>query len=223
MVQFMKPFKFAALVVACSFVLPSTAQTVDPLWAKTLAHAALVKKWVPEDTVTKVDATGEGKRERAKVKSHLKGWEDSKPVYDSVQVEPPPEVGKSTPKGKIEMSDAENMGEQLMRLDAPVRRTDGQVLDGKSWTTFDLAESKGPVKVSVRLWVDPLTGVAHQVESKLHGTLMFDMFLTTIYAPHKQAGSLPKRSDFKINVLVPFVDAKVNITRSTDNWIPRPN
>jgi hypothetical protein len=64
---------------------------------------------------------------------------------------PPPEAGKSTPKGKIEMSDAENMGEQLMRLDAPVRRTDGQVLDGKSWTTFDLAESKGPVKVSVRL------------------------------------------------------------------------
>ena len=219
----MKPFKLAALALAFSFALPSGAQTVDPLWTKTLAHAALVKKWAPEDTATKVDAIAEGKRENARTKSHLKGWENGKPVYDTVQIEPPPDTGKPTSKGKNEMSDAASMGENLMRPDAPVRRTDGQQLHGKSWTIFDVAESKGPMDVSVRLWVDPVTGVAHQVESKVHGTLMFDMFMTTAYAPHRQAGSLPERSDFKIKVLVPFVDAKVNIVRSMDNWIPRPD
>lgn len=219
----MKPFKLAALAIAISFALPSSAQTVDPLWTRTLAHAALVKKWAPEDTMTKVDAVGEGKHENARTKAHLKGWENGKPVYDTVQIEPPPEAGKPTSKGKNEMSDAANMGEALMRPDAPVRRADGQQLHGKSWTTFDVSESKGPMEVSVRLWVDPVTGVAHQVESKLHGTLLFDMFLTTAYAPHRQAGSLPERSDFKIKVLVPFVDATVKIVRNMDNWIPRPN
>jgi hypothetical protein len=44
----MKSFKLAALaIVAFSFASPSIAQTVDPLWTKTLAHSALVKKWCP--------------------------------------------------------------------------------------------------------------------------------------------------------------------------------
>ena len=220
----MKPFKLAAIAFAVfSFALPLHAQTVDPLWTKTLAHGALVRKWAPEDTAMHVDVIAEGKHEWAKTKSHLTGWENGKPVYDTVQIAPKPEAGKPPAKGKNEMADASNMGEKLMRADAPVRRTDGQVLHGKSWTTFDVAESKGPVDVSIRLWVDPLTGVAHQVESKVHGTLMFDMFLTTAYAPHKQAGSLPERTDFKLKVLVPFVDANVKIGGTMDNWTPRPN
>lgn len=218
----MKLFKLAAIAVAaCSFALPLRAETVDPLWTKTLEHAALVKKWAPEDRVTNVDAIDDGKHEKVKAKSHLKGWENGKPVYDTVQVEPK-EVGKTSGKGKNEINDASNMSDNLMRPNAPVRRTDGQQLHGKTWTTFDVAESKGPIDVSVRLWVDPVTGVAHQVESKLHGTLMFDMFMTTQYAPHPKVGSLPERMDFKIKVLIPFVDAKVDIASRMDNWIPRP-
>ena len=72
------------------------------------------------------------------------------------------------------------------------------------------------------VWVDPVTGVAHQTVSKIHGTMMFDMLMTTEYAPHPQAGSLPERMDFKIKVLIPFVDAKVDIVSRMDNWIPRP-
>ncbi|MDB5936725.1 MAG: hypothetical protein JWQ01_4069 [Massilia sp.] len=217
----MKPFQLAA-IAALMLGLPLHAQTVDPLWTKTLAHSALVKKWAAADKTMNVDAVADDKHDRAKVKSHLTGWDKGKPVYETVQVEPKPEPGKS-PKGPNEMSNAINMSDDLMRPNAPVRRTDGQLLHGQSWTRFDVAESKGPVDVSVRLWVDPVTGVAHQVESKIRGTLMFDMFLATTYAPHKTAGSLPERSDFKLKVLVPFVDATVNIASRMDNWVPRPN
>lgn len=218
----MNPFKLAALAIASiSLALPLHAETVDPLWTKTLEHAALVKKWAPTDRVTVVDALDDEKHEKVKTKSHLKGWENGNPVYDTVQVEPK-EASKAAGKGKIEINDASNMSDNLMRPTAPVRRTDGQQLHGKTWTTFDVAESKGPIDVSVRLWVDPVTGVAHQVESKLHGTLMFDMFMTTQYVPHPKVGSLPEWMDFKIKVLIPFVDAKVDIASRMDNWIPRP-
>lgn len=219
----MNPFKFAALaLVAISFALPSSAQTVDPLWTKTLAHSALVKKWAPEDATMTVDALADGKHDKAKTRSHLKGWEKGKPVYDTVQIEPKPEAGKAPAKASSEMTDATNMADQLMRANAPVRRADGQLLHGKSWTTFDVSESKGPVDIGVRVWVDPATGIIHQTESKVHGTMMFDLFLTTSYAPHPQAGSLPDRIEFRMKVLVPFTDARVNIVSSMDNWIARP-
>jgi hypothetical protein len=220
----MKPFKLAAFAVAAfSIASAPHAQTVDELWTKTLAHAALVKKWAPEDRTMTVDAVADDKHDRARTKSHLKGWENGKPVYDTVQIDPKPEPGKLSGKGKTEMTDAANMADELMRPNAAVRRTDGQRLHGKSWTVFDVSDSKGPIDVSVRLWVDPATGVAHQVESKIHGTLMFDMVLETSYAAHKQAGSLPERSEFKLKLLVPFVDAKVNIVSNMDNWSARPN
>ena len=222
-VRIMKPFKLAAFAIAgLSFALPLHAQTVDPLWTKTLAHSALVKTWAPEEKNMRIDAVTEDKHERVKVKARLNGWKNGKPVYDTVQIDPKPEPGKSA-KGQVEMSDASNMSDELMRMNAPVKRSDGQVLHGKSWTMFDVAESKGPIDVSVRLWVDPVTGVAHHVESKIRGTLMFDMFLATTYAPHKQAGSLPERSDFRLKVLIPFVDAKVNIVSSMDSWTSKPN
>ncbi|MET0855506.1 MAG: hypothetical protein ABWY27_02040, partial [Telluria sp.] len=133
----MKPFKLAAFALAAlSLALPLQAQTVDPLWTKTLAHSALVKKWAPEEKTMRIDASGDDKNERVKVRARLKGWDNGKPVYDTVQIEPKPEPGKSS-KGQTEMNDANNMTDELMRMNAPVKRTDGQVLHGKSWTMFD--------------------------------------------------------------------------------------
>lgn len=219
----MKPANFAALaVMAVSFVLPASAQSVDPLWAKTLAHSALVKTWAPADATMTLDAIADGKHDKAKTRSRLKGWEKGKPVYDTVQIEPKPQAGKAPPKASSEMTDAIHMADQLMRADAPVRRADGQLLHGRSWTTFDVSESKGPMDIGVRVWVDPASGIIHQTESKVHGTLMFDLMLTTSYAPHPQAGSLPDMIDFTMKVLVPFTDVRVNIVSSMDHWVARP-
>lgn len=219
----LKLFKLAALaIVAFSFASPSIAQAVDPLWTRTLAQSALVRKWAPEDTTMTVDAIADGKHDKAKTRSHLKGWEKGKPVYDTVQIEPKPEAGKPPVKANSEMTDANNLGDGLMRINAPVRRSDGMVLHGKTWTTFDVAESKGPIDVAVRVWVDPATGIIHQTESRVRGTLMFDMALTTLYAPHRIVGSLPGNVEFALKVLVPFADAKVNIAGTMANWIARP-
>ncbi len=219
----MKPLNFAALaVMALSFALPAGAQAVDPLWSKTLAHSALVKKWAPADATMTLDAIADGKRDKTKTRSHLKGWENGKPVYDTVQIEPRPQGGKAPAKARSEMSDAIHMADQLMRADAPVRRADGQLLHGRRWTTFDVSESKGPMDIGVRVWVDPATGLIHQTESKVHGTMMFDLLLTTSYAPHPQAGSLPDVIDFRMKVLVPFTDARVDIVSRMDHWIQRP-
>lgn len=219
----MKLFKLAALgIVVTSIALPAAAQSVDPLWTKTLAYSALVKQWAPQDATMTVDTVSDGKHDKTKSKSHLRGWENGKPVYDTVQIEPKPETGKAPPKANSQMTDANEMGDKLMRANAPVRRADGQLLHGRSWTTFDVSESKGPMAVAVRVWVDPATGIIHQTESKVHGTMMFDLLLTTLYAPHPQAGSLPDSIDFRMKVLVPFTDAKVNIVSSMDHWIARP-
>lgn len=220
----MKPFSLA-LAAALTFALgaPLHAENADPLWNKAKAQAELVKKWVPEDLAMDVDAIADGKHDKAKTRSHLKGWDGSKPLYDTVQIEPKPDPAKQKDKIHADMNDASNMGDELMHSNAPVRRSDNQLLHGKSWTLFELSQSKGPMDVSLKMWVDPLTGIAHQTESKVHGTFMMDMVLTTTYQPHPKAGSLPERNEFMLKVLVPFTDAKVHMTNTMDHWIPRPN
>jgi hypothetical protein len=220
----MKPCKLAVLALAAlSFALPLQAQTVDPLWTKTLARAALVKKWAPEDKLTSIDAAGEGKHEIFKTKAHMKGWEKGAPLYDEVQLEPKLDPGKAPGKAKGAMPDGSSMSDELMRPNAAVKRADGQLLHGKTWTLFQVTQSDGPAEVTLKLWVDPLTGAAHQVESKVHATLMLDALLTTSYAPHPLAGSLPERTDLQLKVLVPFKKASANIVSTMSNWIPRPN
>ena len=220
----MKLFKVALLVVSTFlFALPSIAQTVDPLWSKTLAHAAQVKTWAPENKEVSADSTKDGKHQTIKTRSRLQGWEKGKPVYDTVQIEPKPEAANPAAKKKGEMPDVTAMTDALMRPNAPVRRTEGQSLHGKSWTLFEVAESDGPGEMTIRLWVDPQTGVAHQVESKVHGPLMFDAVMTTEYAPHPLAGSLPQRMDLMLKVLMPFKKSTAHVVGTMDNWIPRPN
>lgn len=220
----MKPFTLAFLAVpAFLSALPASAEVVDPLWSKTLAHAALVKTWAPEDKELSVDTTKDARHESFKTRSHLKAWEKGKPVYDSVQVEPKPGSGNPAAKRKGEMPDVTAMTDALMRPNAPVRRTEGQPLHGKTWTLFEVAESDGPGEMAIKLWVDPQTGVAHQVESKVHGPMMFDAVMTTDYAPHPRAGSLPQRMDLQLKVLMPFKKSTVHVAGSMDNWIRRPN
>lgn len=217
---------YAAFAAVClSVSLSGQAQVQaqpDPLWEKALAHAAQMKKWAPGEVRLLADGTADGKNERTRVQQRLTGWDKGNPVYETTQIEPPPEAGKKPGKSEFDMKGIGEATESLLRLDAKVRRRDNQPLHGKSWTLFEVAQSKGPMDVNVRLWVDPATGVAHQMESTVHGTMMMDMNLVTAYRPHPQAGSLPSRFDFRMKVLVPFVDATVKIASDMERWVPRP-
>lgn len=210
-----------ALTLSFSLALPARAQT-DPLWEKAVLQAAQMKKWAPGEVQLMAEGTGDGKLERTRVRQRLTGWEKGDPVYETTQIEPPPKAGEKPGKSQFDMKGIGEISEDLLRSNAKVRRRDNQPLHGKSWTLFEVDQSKGPMDVSVRLWVDPATGVAHQMETKAHGTMMMDMSLLTAYRPHPQAGSLPSRFDFRMKVLVPFVDATVNIASDMDRWVPRP-
>lgn len=213
---------YAAFAALCLSVSLSAQAQPDPLWEKTLAHAAQMKKWAPGEVRLLAESTAEGKNDRTRVQQRLTGWDKGNPVYETTQIEPPPEAGKKPGKSEFDMKGIGEATESLLRLDAKVRRRDNQPLHGKSWTLFEVAQSKGPMDVNVRLWVDPATGVAHQMESTVYGTMMMDMNLVTAYRPHPQAGSLPSRFDFRMKVLVPFVDATVKIASDMERWVPRP-
>lgn len=217
--------KHACLFAFVLATLPPSlhAQPVDPLWSKTLAHAALAKNWAPADKEVSTETVKDGKHETTITRSHLTGWLSGSPVYETAQLEPKREPGKPPARPERDMPDAKSMIDALMRPNAAVRRTDAQVLHGKAWTQFDVVESDGPVDVSIRLWVDPLTGVARQTESKVHGTLLFDAVTTTTYAPHPVAGSLPDRTELQMKLLLPFKKATVHVVSSMANWTPRPN
>ncbi|MDB5752143.1 MAG: hypothetical protein JWP65_2564 [Ramlibacter sp.] len=219
----MKPYAAAFAVVCLSLVLPAQGQAqTDPLWEKAVAHAAQMKKWAPGEVQLLAEGRADGKIDRTRVRQRLTGWDKGNPVYETTQIEPPPEAGKKPGKSEFDMKGIGEATESLLRTDARVRRRDNQPLHGKSWTLFEVAQSKGPMDVNVRLWVDPATGVAHQMESTMHGTMMMDMSLLTAYRPHPQAGSLPSRFDFRMKVLVPFVDATVKIASDMERWVPRP-
>ncbi|MFC5462041.1 hypothetical protein [Massilia niabensis] len=218
----MKPsVAFAAVCLSLSLAAPSQAQA-DPLWEKAVLQAAQMKKWAPGEVQLVAEGTADGKAERTRVRQRLTGWEKGDPVYETTQIEPPPEAGKKPGKSQFDMKGIGEMSEELLRSDAKVRRRDNQRLHGKSWTLFEVDQSKGPMDIKVRLWVDPATGVAHQMETTAHGTMMMDMSLLTAYRPHPKAGSLPARFDFRMKVLVPFVDAGVKIASDMERWVPRP-
>lgn len=211
----------AAISISLSVALPAWAQA-DPLWEKAVAHAAQIKKWAPGEVQLLAEGTGEGKTERTRVRQRLTGWEQGNPVYETIQIEPPLEAGKKAGKSQFDMKGIGELSEELLRSNAKVRRRDNQPLHGKSWTLFEVDQSKGPMDVTVRLWVDPASGVAHRMETRARGTMMMDMSLLTAYRPHPQAGSLPSRFDFRMKVLVPFVDATVKIASDMERWVPRP-
>lgn len=161
----------AAVCISLSLALPARAQT-DPLWEKAVSHAAQMKNWAPGEVRLLAEATADGKVDRTRVRQRLTGWDKGDPVYETIQIEPPPEAGKKPGKSQFDMKGMGEMSEELLRSDAKVRRRDNQPLHGKSWTLFEVAQSKGPMDVNVRLWVDPATGVAHRMESSVHGTMM---------------------------------------------------
>ena len=201
---------------------PAQAQTIDPLWEKTVAQANAARKWVAQDTEFVVNARVKGEDKVIRTRSHLAGWDGSKPHYDTTVIEPRPEAGKTPPDANMGSEGFALMADGLIKLDAPVKRQDGQVLDGKTWTVFRLAESQAVLDIKVSIWVDPVTGALHLVDSHVHGMLMMDMTMKTRYVAHAQAGVVPANIDIDMEVLIPFKGGKMHMVNTPTNWIVRP-
>jgi hypothetical protein len=125
-------------------------------------------------------------------------------------------------KGVFDTKIFRKASEELLRPDSKPRRIDNQLLQGKSWTLFEAEQSDGPMAVKLRLWVDPASGVAHRMETTIHGALTMDASMLTVYKPHPDAGSLPERFELRIKVLLPFAGSTTDIAGEMGGWVRRP-
>lgn len=214
--------RFAAIALGGLLVFPLYAAEVDPLWAKVVAQSEEAKKWAAKDVDLTMAAHADGKDEKRSVQTQLAGWEDNKPVYKTVKVEPPEDSAKPGKKNSNDISKFSQMSEDMIKLDKKVVRTDRQLFDNKPATLFVVDESKGPGSMKMHVWVDPASGNIFRIRTLVHATLMLDMELNIAYKPVSETLSLPSRSEMKMDVLIPFNGAKVHMISTSTNWVQRP-
>ena len=73
-------FKLAALMILASTYCYSSAQTIDPLWQKTVQHLQKAQNYVAHDIDQKLEAEGNGEKKNVVMKIQQTAWKDKKPV-----------------------------------------------------------------------------------------------------------------------------------------------
>ena len=210
-----------SLALACLWALPAHADGIDPLWAKAVEQSKNAKKWIAQDIDMELEGSESDKpAEKTKLHMHLNGWDGTKPQYQVTVLEPKSPPSKDS-KGSGDMDSLLTMADNLLKPNAKVKRVDGQTMDGKTWTVFELRESKTVFDITVKMWVDPESGKLHYVDAHLRGTLMFDADIKTNYVDTQQFGTVAKQTDFRIDVLIPFQNAKAHVASRSSNWIAR--
>ncbi|MES2128930.1 MAG: hypothetical protein V4463_16795 [Pseudomonadota bacterium] len=208
------------LLTALLFATSAHAETADPLWEKVIAQSDAAKKWVAQDVDMVATARAKGEDRMFHTRGHLSGWDGNKPRYDTTMVEQKPVTGKKA-DAQISGDVFAQMADGMIKADTPYKRRDGQVLDGKTWTVFEVDQSQATMDFQAKIWVDPVSGGLHLVDTHMRATLMMDLYMKTRYAPHAQAGSLPSDIDMNVDVLIPFKNAKLHIVSTNANWIAR--
>ncbi len=203
------------------FAAPASAAEVDPLWVKTVASYASVSKYVPQDVDSETQTKSGDKTARQKVRSQLSGWANGKPVYRILSAEPAGEFGPDDKPGPG-VNVFGQITSALVSLKASTRRLEGQSLDGTPYTLFEVAMSKLGMKVDMKMWVDPVTGVPRQSETKIRQAMLVDALVTVQYAPHPTFGLVERWSDVTTESLVPFMRESLRIMNTPSNWIARP-
>ena len=219
----MKKFLIAVSLAATSFAFAAPAgKPVDPLWAKTVAQTAPLKKWIPEDIDMDVVVNNDGEITKSKSRSHLTGWEKGKPHYVVKEIESSKKSGKDK-EGNFNVDGFTAMTEELLTEDAKFKRIDNQTLRGKTWTMFRITESKAGVKMDVKLWVEPQSGALYQTESVVNVPLLADIVIITSYGTHPEIGLVPTISDINVDLRIPFKSGTFHMMNTPRNWIKRPN
>jgi hypothetical protein len=210
-------FSAAAVVHA-----QAPAPAIDPLWAKVVEQVNLSKQWVAQDIDLQSDADVGGTVRKMHSKSHLTGWEKAKPVYTATQIEPVPDPAHPSKPGDDTNIDFNRLTDLLLAADAPVTRVDDQLLHGRKWALFRAAKSQGPIDIKMQVWVDPVTGLVHHIESHIHVMLTTDMVSNSTFAVQAGAGNQAQQVDSQVEILVPFKHGKIHLTSTNSNWAKRP-
>lgn len=209
---------FFTLASLYSNVVPAT-NVVDPVWEKAVAQFKQNNKWLAKNIEQVVLETPKGEQtKKIIVHKQFSQMEKAKPVYTVLDVTPP----LSDPKDADQNVDFGAMFlplESKMYADnAPIKRMESQVLNGKNLAVFEFS-SRG---LNVKLWVDPETGERHQ--RVFQGAMPFVMsgVMTTSYSTGAGSRNLPKHAITKISVSIPFQNGEIEIKDTYSNWIELP-
>lgn len=218
----MRRFFQAALlfaVLSSSNYAHSATKTIDPLWEKIVAQHSALNKWVAKNIEQVVLETPKGEAtKKTTVTKEFVRIEKAKPVYKVLDVIPP----LSNPKDADQNVDFGAMflplESKIFSNNAPVKRHDAQVINGKSLAVFEF--SKGGF--IVKLWADPETGELHQ--RVFQGGMPFVMSgaMTTTYGTGPNIRNLPKQATTKVSITVPFQKAEIEIKDTYTNWTELP-
>ena len=208
------------LLVLLSLSLPAAAE--DTLWTTTLAQAKASKQLVAAD----IDIVVTYERDPLRpvhFRSHLSGWEKGNPVYSTMEVDPLPGASRGKGQSIVNMMHAiVDMAGEIPEPGAKVSRSDGQALDGKTWTVFQQSESGVGRKMASKIWVETETGCIHQVDTDLHVALYVDGRMKISYAADTKGRCLPRQIDANIDFIIPFKKMKIKMKQTASNWVVRP-
>lgn len=211
-------FFISLLCIASPFHLASAAD-VDPLWSKVIAQNNDSKKWAAKDIEQTVIATKDGDASKTvNIKKQLSGWEKNKANYVILSITPPPSDPSKTPKP---FDLAELFGAIESEVFSPktaIKRSDGQMLDGKVVVLFEVVKSDTQIKI----WVDGSSGTIQKRLVEMSVPFTLEGTLLTNYQVNAIGQSLPKDMETKLNIKIPFKKAKVEIKDIYSNWIAQP-
>jgi hypothetical protein len=204
--------------MALSVVMSVRAETPDPLWLKVIAHQQVMKNWVAKDIEqVMVAQKPDNETKTVKLKKQLSGWEKNKPVYTLVSMEPPssnPDQHKKIPD-MMEMFG--NTEDQLFSKETSIKRSNGQLLEGKNTVLFETSTSG----MKMKLWVEPETGMWVKREVDMEVMFTLEGKISTSFQLDANGLALPKTNQIKLNILIPFKKAKVDMLDTYQNWVKR--
>lgn len=218
MKQVIRLFNIGLLAVA----LPTWAG--DNLWADVTANAKKAQQLAAGDIDLVLSASKDGKAPPARhFRLHLSQWDQGKPVYTSVEIDPQPGAPKANGAASVELIKSfAKMGDVLLEADAKVARADAQPLDGKTLTAFTRREEGIGRKMVATIWVDPATACPQRIDTDLHISLYVDGKMKTSYMLDPQGRCVPHQLEGDFAIIVPFKGMKVKMTQISSNWVAQP-
>lgn len=213
----LRHFVFATFFVIHSFSV-AIAADIDPLWTKVIASNNEAKKWVAKDIAQVIHATKDGDPTKTvSIKKQLSGWEKGIAQYTITSVTPPPKDSNTKPASFDFEKMLAPLESELFSPAAKVKRSDNQVLNGKTYVMFEVSESSG----KLRVWVDPTSGHMQKRVLEMSMPLAFEGIITTLYQIDANGINLPVETESKIDIKIPFKKAKIDMKDSYMNWVPQ--
>ena len=131
--------KLVALFVLASTYSYSSAQTIDPLWQKTVQHLQKAQNYVAHDIDQKLEAEGNGEKKNIVMKIQQTAWKEGNPVYSVTSVDPKPKDGRT--QKSVDFEDVMKSVYKLMLAEqTKTTRIDGQKFEGANTTLFQIDE-----------------------------------------------------------------------------------